>query len=87
MKNEPLSSPTVVSRPAMVTILEPPPSRVFASPRNCRTVRPLKAGCVLKFCKTRSPNRIPEAPDRNPASEKSLPNAPDAVEIGLSTWQ
>src|SRR5439155_25737548 len=64
-------SPTVVPRSAMVNTLEPPLRREFTSPRNCRTVRSLKDDLGLKFVRMRSPKRIPEAPGRSPASEKS----------------
>src|SRR5438552_1068297 len=95
-RNEPLIFPTVVPRSAMVNTLEPPLRREFTSPRNCRTVRSLKDDLGLKFVRMRSPKRIPEAPGRSPASEKSTlnssprtspPNPPDAVEIGLTTLE
>ncbi len=49
---------------------------------------------MLKFWSTRSPKGTPEAPPRNPASEKSTlrwsartspPNLPETVVLGLST--
>src|SRR5262249_31837922 len=95
LENAVLRSPIVVPRSAIVKTVQPPLSRIFMSPRNCRTVRPLNGEINgEKFVKTKSPNRSPEVPGRNPASEKSTlnssprtspPKAPDTVDIGLTT--
>lgn len=61
---------------------------------NCRTLRPLSPGGVVKLQRVRSPKTSREIPNMNPASVKSLfslsartlpPNPPDESECG-STW-
>ena len=95
-KKEPFTSPTSVPRSAIVMTLVPPLSSMFVSPRNWRTVKPLSgAWAPLRLARMRSPNRRPEVPGSNPASEKSTlnsspsvspPKPPDAVEIGFNSF-